>query len=103
MSRVAIPRSPLERTAWIQSVLKGKGKSFASVARDIGVGRRAVSQAMFQPSDRVEQAIAALVGVPPAQLFPERYDPSGERLHATRGSKSSDTASRRNVEDQEAA
>lgn len=85
----AVPDFPeplaLSRLAWVLGELKLSGRSFASIAREQGVGKTAVRQALYQPSLAMELAIAQAIGVDPVALFPERYLSNGERLHARRG------------------
>jgi Ner family transcriptional regulator len=73
-----------ERNVWVQAQLRLAGTSFAAIARVHGWSRRAVSQAMTSASHPQEKAIAAALGVTQEQLFPERYDQEGNRLHQVR-------------------
>lgn len=73
-------RDPAKRRAWVVYQLRLQGRSLASVAREMGVNRSAPGHALRSPYPRMERAIAEAVGVPVHELFPERYDPSGERL-----------------------
>lgn len=70
-----------ERSVWVQAQLRLAGSSFAQIARENGWSRNAVTQAMRSPSDPQEKAIADKLGVTQRQLFPERYDRSGQRRH----------------------
>ena len=83
----AVPKfaSQAERRQWVLFQLRLRRESFASVAAELGVTRNSVSQALDLPSDRVEKALAAKLGVSPRALFPERYDAKGRRLHLVRG------------------
>ena len=58
-----------------------RGKSLRRIAKSIGITPVAVSAALGIPSFRAEQAIAEALGLTPQQLFPERYDGAGNRLH----------------------
>lgn len=96
-----IVRTPAARRAWITAQLRLRGVSMLSLARRLGVSRQAVSQAMIVASERIQEAIAAELGLAVQDLFPEFYDPvSGERT-----AKRNPTAGqrRRNVEDREVA
>jgi Ner family transcriptional regulator len=73
-----------ERTIWVQAQLRLSGKSFASIGRANGWGRGSVSAAMKIPSYPQEVALAEALGVSPRDLFPERYDLTGQRLHLVR-------------------
>lgn len=101
--RTDIPRDPRERSIWVQAELRKAGISFAAIARDIGVDRRAPSQAMFLPNMRVEQALADALGLTVEALFPERFDDDGRRLHAVRGAQDTTGAASANVQAEEAA
>lgn len=81
MSDPTIPTRSLERTLWVQGQLRLKGSSFAAIARQHGWKRRGVAMAMHVPSYPQEKAIADELGLSVPQLFPERYDQSGNRLH----------------------
>ena len=73
-----------ERNVWVQAQLRLANTSFAAIARAHGWSRRAVSQAMVSPSHPQERAIADALGVTQLELFPERYDRDGIRLHHVR-------------------
>jgi len=62
------------------------GSSYAAIAREIGCERQTVQQAMSIASDPQERAIAQKLGVTQQQLFPERYDARGHRLHPVKNS-----------------
>ncbi len=80
----SMPRDARARSIWVQGQLRLHGASFAAIARGLGISARAVGQAMFMPNHRVELALAAALGLEPRQLFAERYDAAGRRLHAVR-------------------
>lgn len=101
--RTDVPRDPRERSIWVQSELRKAGSSFAAIAREIGVDRRAPSQAMFLPNMRVEQALADAVGLTVEALFPERFDETGRRLHAVRGAQDNTGILAANVQAEKAA
>lgn len=85
MTRLPTFRDARERSIWVRAQLLFIGKSYADIARENGWSRRAVSNAMTNPSDPQERAIAAALGVTQADLFPERYDrATGKRLHHVR-------------------
>lgn len=92
---------PRERTIWVQAQLKLAGTSFAAIGRANGWSRRAVAAAMTNACDPQEKAIAAALGVTQQQLFPERYDRTGKRLHHVRQNTGRDGAD--NVKHDEAA
>lgn len=92
-----IPKEPAKRRAWVQMQLRWRGESFSSLARQHGVSREAVSQALLIPSYSLECAIAKALGLDARDLFPERYDASGRRLHRVLAQKVNTAKSRRNV------
>ncbi|HVJ53487.1 MAG TPA: helix-turn-helix domain-containing protein [Aliidongia sp.] len=73
-----------ERSIWVQAQLRLVGSSFAAIARLHGWSRRAVANAMLNASNPQEQAIADMLGLSQRELFPERYDRAGKRLHHVR-------------------
>lgn len=81
-----IPTDPHQRRAWVLYQLKLRGMTFASIAEANGWSRTAVRQAMFLPSYPQEVAVAEALDLEPQQLFPERYDAKGRRLHQILGS-----------------
>jgi lambda repressor-like predicted transcriptional regulator len=100
MSSLPIFSSDLQRTIWVQGQLKLNRASFASIARDIGCSRVTVSNAMFRAADPQERAIAKQLGVTQRELFPERFDSRGNRLHAVKNSAPTPT---HNVNNEQAA
>lgn len=83
-SETAPPTDPTERTLWVQMQLRLKGHSFSAIARQYGWHRNVVAKAMRMPSYPQEEAIASALGLRVRKLFPERYDPRGNRLHRLR-------------------
>jgi Ner family transcriptional regulator len=76
------------RRIWVKAQLEILGKSFASIAREHGWHRNAVSSAMMVPLAAQERAIAEALGTTAEELFPERYDAeTGVRLHAVRDNR----------------
>jgi lambda repressor-like predicted transcriptional regulator len=90
-----------ERTLWVQAELRRVGSSFSAIARENGWSRGAVANAMFVASDPQEKAIADKLGGSQQELFPERYDRLGERLHPVRQNTAGRGAG--NVKNSEAA
>lgn len=68
-----MPQDPTAHAHWILFQLRRVGSSFSELADELGVDRHTVSQAAHRPYLKMEQAIAAKLGVPPEQLWPERY------------------------------
>lgn len=82
----SIPTEPHVRRGWVLFQLKLRGESFASIGARLGVTRKSVRQAMSEPSYEIEKALAKALDLTPRDLFPERYDAKGRRLHMVRGS-----------------
>ena len=66
-----------KRRAWIIYQLALKDESLASIAREAGVSRQAIWQALVKPYPRAERIIAESLGLTPQALFPERYNGDG--------------------------
>lgn len=66
-----------KRRAWIIYQLALKDESLASIAREAGVSRQAIWQALVKPYPRAERIIAESLGLTPQALFPERYNNDG--------------------------
>lgn len=98
-----IPRDPRERNIWVLAQLKLRGSGYSAVARQLGVHRSTVINAMYQANERVEAILAEAIDVDPKALFSERYDANGNRLHAVRGSKDNTGSVSANVEAGKAA
>lgn len=84
LAHTEIPTDPHERAAWVIYKLKAKRLSIAAVGRPRGWDRSMVRRALFQPSYPQEEALARALGLTVRQLFPERYDEEGNRLHFVR-------------------
>lgn len=84
MARPQVPTHPLEFRQWVITQLRLNGYSLASIAKAEGVSPQAVSHALSNPSERLENALAAALGMTVEQLFPWRFK-DGVRLHSTRG------------------
>lgn len=86
-----IPTSPHERALWVGMQLKLKGTSLAKLARENGWGKQALYFALRAPSYPQELVISKALDVANRDLFPERYDRTGNRIHSIR-SKADDDA-----------
>lgn len=102
-STVDIPKEPAIRRAWVVYQLRIRGLSFGSLARDSGVSRQAISNALLMPSSHLEEIIAEAIGLTAQELFPERFDATGRRLHRTRSPERNTRANPDNVKTGEAA
>lgn len=90
-----VPKDIRERAIWVEYQLKLRRKTFASVARDCGCGRGTIRRALFLPSAPQEKALADAIGLTVQQLFPDRYDSEGNRLHFERERSSRAAKSKR--------
>ncbi|EGX99848.1 hypothetical protein AZA_19560 [Nitrospirillum viridazoti Y2] len=87
MTTLPVFASPRERSIWVQAQLRLSNQSFSQIARDNGWSRVVVTNAMYVASNPQEVAIAAALGVSQQELFPERFDRNGIRLHVVRQNK----------------
>ena len=97
------PRDPRERAVWVKYQLELRGLSFTEIGRREGVSQQAVKSALWSPSQYLEEEIAKTIGLTPQQLFPERFDEFGRRLHRSRPKHRSAAASQSNNQLHEAA
>lgn len=70
----------IERAAKIREALYVKGLSFADVDRAHELPEGTARQALRDPNIKGEAAVAAALACEPHELWPERYDASGQRL-----------------------
>lgn len=61
-----------------------RGNSLRKLAQQEGVSHQAMSAALMTPNAHLEPVVAGALGLTPQQLFPERYDRTGNRLCRTR-------------------
>jgi Ner family transcriptional regulator len=78
MTLIDAPTDPKARRAWIIYRLRLKGYTLGSLARELGVARGVPGNALRGPYPRMERAIATALGLQPQQIWPERYDASGQ-------------------------
>lgn len=71
---------PVARAAKIKADLFKAGYSLNEVDRQYNLRSRGSSDALRQPYEPGERAIAKALKTTPAKLFPERYDAGGNRL-----------------------
>jgi lambda repressor-like predicted transcriptional regulator len=93
-----VPKEPAIRRAWVLFQLRIRGYSLAAIAEEIGVARQSVRGALVEPSAHVERALAKKLGLRVQDLFPERFDSTGRRLHRTLSPQRSRESLRRNVQ-----
>ena len=68
-----IPADPTQRNEWIKFQLRIRGSSLSQLARDLGVTRQAVRNALPSRYPRMERVLAAEIGLDPQTIWPERY------------------------------
>lgn len=69
-----IPADPVQRNEWIKFQLRMRGSSLSQLARELGVTRQAVRNALASSYPRMERVIAAEIGLDPETIWPERYN-----------------------------
>lgn len=86
MNTAEIPLDPALRWEWIKFQLRARGTSLAKLSRELGVSDTAVKNAKRTAYPRMERAIAAALGLRPADLWPERWNANGtpHRIRAKR-------------------
>jgi Ner family transcriptional regulator len=70
MTTKRVPKKPDDRRVWVKHQLELAGASFADIGRELKVSRQAVRKVS---SERIARAIARKIGLPPEQIWPERY------------------------------
>lgn len=73
MAHIEVPSDPRERNAWIKYQLELNNCTFADIAREGGVSRSVVRRALVMKYPKWQAAIAAKIGLTPAEIWPERY------------------------------
>lgn len=71
-------QKPHEKWMGIRAQMLTKGYTLARLADELGVSQQAVSDVRHRPNARIQAAIAELLGVSPASLFPDRYTSDGD-------------------------
>lgn len=79
-----ILKNPAHRRVWIIGQLRLKGTSLRQLSIKEGVSHQALSNALMVPSRHLEQTIADALEMRIEDLFPERFDEGGRRLHRER-------------------
>jgi Ner family transcriptional regulator len=58
----------------IKAALRKQGWTLTSIAKELNIGTSAVSHALTrQRSRRIEQVVAGKLGLPPHEIWPQRY------------------------------
>jgi Ner family transcriptional regulator len=79
------PKKADKRRAWIKYQLELRGYSFASLARELGIHRTAPGKVHTRHYPMIEAAIAAKLGMHPAEIWPERYPDGADNNRSGRG------------------
>lgn len=90
-------RDPIKRRAWVKYQIQLTGRSMAQVAEEAGVNRQTLYSAFFKTYPRMEKVIADALGLPPAVVFPERYDADGLPIYRMGRPKKSVTKQAKNT------
>ena len=64
----------------IKAAIRKRGKTMNDLARDCDLPLSTVRNALARPVSSGELAIAAFLGVPLHELWPERWTPEGRRI-----------------------
>jgi lambda repressor-like predicted transcriptional regulator len=67
------PKKPDKRQAWFQYQLRVNGSSYSAVAKAVEVSRQAVRQSILNPSPRVADEVANVLGKEKSELWPARF------------------------------
>jgi Ner family transcriptional regulator len=66
----------------IHAALKRKGCTISSLERERGLKPGAMRNVLYRPCDAYENAIAAVIGVDPAVIWPSRYQDKNTQVVA---------------------
>jgi lambda repressor-like predicted transcriptional regulator len=94
-----IPKEPAHRRAWVLYQLKIRGLSLRKLGKEWGMYPQSIAHALMAPSFHTEIALAKVIDLTPQQLFPERFDAAGRRLHCVRHPNLKTPGENRNVKD----
>jgi len=78
MRKIDIPHTPDMRREWIKYQLRLQGYTLADLGRELGLSRNAPVLALRVPYPRIERAIADILCLEPAAIWPERYNSQGK-------------------------
>lgn len=80
-----------ERADWhnadIKAALDKAGWSLRQLSIHHGLTHTAFQKALMHPYPRAEQAIADVIGIPPQEIWPSRYNAEGQPIRQKRGKK----------------
>lgn len=71
-------RDPEKRKHWAIYQFGLRGRSLASVAREVGIKKDTLYVVWSRPYPRMERVLAELLGITPQEMFPDRYDAAGK-------------------------
>lgn len=81
------PKNPELRWIWTMAMLRARGSSFASIARELGLTRRAIAHVKNRRYPLCEKAIAEKLDLSPADIWPERYPDAANNNRSGRGAQ----------------
>lgn len=64
------------------ALAKAGGYTFARIAREHGYASNAPNSVLHKPWSHMEQIVADIIGVRPADIWPSRYDRRGQPLRS---------------------
>jgi Ner family transcriptional regulator len=65
----------------IKAALEKEGWNFARIAREYSfINRRSPGNVLRIPWARTESIIGEIIGIPPAEIWPSRYDEKGQPI-----------------------
>jgi len=65
----------------IKAAVRKRGKTLAQLGRENGVDPSTPRLAARRPCYTGEQIVAGFLGIPPQELWPDRYSEDGQPLH----------------------
>lgn len=71
----------------IKAEIRARGTTLRDLSIASGLHPEAISRAVRQPWPAVEKIIADFLGIPPEQLWPDRYAPEGVSTRRLRAPK----------------
>ncbi|MBC7954222.1 MAG: helix-turn-helix domain-containing protein [Rhodospirillaceae bacterium] len=84
IATLKVPKNPAVRRVWICAQLRIRGNSLRKLAQTEGVSHQAMSAALMTPNAHLEPVVAGALDLTVQQLFPERFDRTGNRVCRTR-------------------
>ncbi len=79
-----MPRPRTLKGGWhpadIVAGVRKKGSSLVAISKSLGLTSSAASRALLLPHTRVNAAIAAIIGAPLHEIWPQWFDADGRRI-----------------------